>query len=281
MIYKFEQVLKVSPNPKKPKTNLILMKKMKLTTAALALIATAVFSASANAANYNTGDILLGMYDTSGTVTNSYEVDLGQLSTFTGVAPGGTLTFALGSDISTVFGSSVGSNLAWDVFDTGGLTGGGGLAAKEILVSTPGSITPPTTGNTSENTAILGVISGFKGTTTTLSDPTYTAIQIANGSATSNSFEARVNSSGKNFGLASNAPGGILTSYSSSAVASLDDLTSGNPDVLTNLGTLQFDASTGVLTFTAAGAVPEPSTYALVAGGLLALLALKRRKSVA
>ena len=243
---------------------------MKLTAVALALIAAAAFTTSANAAIGTTGDLILGIYDTSLSNSNSLEVSLGLNTTLP--TNGGTETWDLTSaEIADV--TSGGSTLAFSIAATGGSVGTSSLVADEDLVSSPVAILSSAVGaaSTAESN-INGLITGSGASV----GSTPTAIEVAN--SNTKSFKAEVNNNTGDFGLTSGnitGNGSILAPLSTSVT--LYDI---NPtaDTVSALGTFSFNTGTDVLTYNAI-ATPEPSTYALMIGGLLALWVIKRRRS--
>ena len=259
------------------------MKKMKLTAAALALVSAIVLGTGAKAAG--SGDLILGLYDSTNTVTNSFELDLGSVSSLlsNATANSGSYTFSLGNDISTEFGSSTNSNLEFAISATGGSAGGGGLAAFEIVVTAPtvggvpgtGVILPGGSNTTNPKVDIASEYSTFNGgSATAIAGSTDGAKSVMN--ATSYSFKYAEQRSPAPFTLGSIiAPEGVLNSYSSSSVSDLEDFTN-FAATATDLGSFQFNTTNNTLTFTQAAA-PEPSTYALIGLGALVLLWAKRR----
>jgi len=243
---------------------------MKLTTALLALIAAALFTTSAHATAPD-GDLILGIYDTDLSVPTSYEANLGLISGLTNGE-----TFSLSSTALAVFSSDSTPTLDFAIATTGGAAGGDGLLVKEIgvTIADGGTITPPST-NTTLNTNIQGVLTEFgAGSKTALTaGSNYTDLSVANG--TTGSFEKSVTLNGGSYGLSSGANPNILSDFSVGTVVDLDEFTSGAL-ATTELGT--FTVTDTGITFNTV-ATPEPSTYALMVGGLLALWMMKRRRS--
>src|ERR1700733_1801040 len=114
------------------------MKPLKYTVAALAILAAASFSTSANAA-LTAGSLVLGVEDTTGSVSNDLEVNLGTFATLSN-----NETWNLGTSQATVFGST--STLEFNIAGTGGAGGGGGLNSAKEIAFTAESL-PSFTGN--------------------------------------------------------------------------------------------------------------------------------------
>ena len=252
------------------------MKTNKYTAAFLALIAAAAITTSANAA---TGDIILGIYDTSGTVPTSYEVDLG---TFANLSV--NETFDLGSSIETLFGSSAPAQLTFSIAGTGHL-GGGGLSTKQVAFSTSvGATLPSFTGNnTTPDTALTGELSTFGGgTATTLFSGTsstgkaYTAKTVDN--TTTGSFKNAVSSGNGSYGFVGNS---LLSPYTTDSV-NFYTLANGSTTP-TQVGTFQFSGlgSDHVTLTYSPTAAPEPSAYALGLCAVALFVVLRRRSLVA
>jgi hypothetical protein len=253
------------------------MKPIKLAlAAALAAIGALAFTSNAKAQTY--GDVILGIYDTSGVDTNSLEFDLGYYTTLTNGE-----TFSLGSAVSGQYGASTASNLKFALTTTGGGTGDGNLAGKEILITSAGTFNAPTSNGT-ENTNVTSLLSGIASGQSNLNTSS-NGTQVADAvlANTSNkSFKYLVTNNGGSssyaFGYNSTyAPSGILASYSSGSALAFDDDPQGGP--VTQLGTFSVLAG-GVLEYNTntLSVTPEPSTWALLLGGLGALFYFGRRQ---
>jgi len=256
------------------------MKTMKLTTVALAMIAAAAFTTSAQAQSASNGDIILGIYDSaaSGAAPNSYEVDLGAFSTLTAGE-----TWTLGTSLASTFSSDATPSLVFDIAGSGS-TGAGGLASKEIAVTAPGAYSTAngSTTTTPNNNIVLeygGFSSGTSLLTGTSSTSTsFTAISLAD--TNGGSFDTAVNNNNGSYGISGSPT--ILTAYTEGSTVITDFFT-------TLKATSAQPVADGFFELTGSGAgtklifdpvaAPEPSTYALMVGGLLALWMIKRRRS--
>ena len=256
------------------------MKNTKLTAAVLALIAAVAFTPSAKAAS--PGDVILGIYDsaTTGAAPNSYEVDLGAFSTLTAGE-----TFTLGTSLASAFSSDTNASLVFDIAATGN-TGAGGLLAKQIAVTSPASYTF-TGSNSSPSANIEGEYGSFTttnvnaGTTGTSSTGTGFT-QITDPNSDNSSFFTEISKGGTGSYQIGGAPD-LLTSYLLGSTTTTDFFTILNKNAggesLVSDGTFEL-TGTGAntkLIFDPAPA-PEPSTYALMLGGLAALWIVNRRR---
>ena len=269
------------------------MKNIKLSAALLALAGVAVFGTAAKAqtplgtTTFSDGDMILGVYDTTNTVTSSYEVNLGNITQFeTTKVP---IVFTLTPDLTSLFTSK---GVADDdlTYSVQGYT----AASDDIYITnqedTPGTSEAPifigfksTNGATSSFVTNISafenglVASGtYKGETahgTTYADATFISNTL------SQSFEPTVNGHNGDFGLANDVPTSVLNVLGD-GVSDLDEIVPGGQTSI--LGTFTF-GDDGILTFDPEGfigSVPEPSTYALfLCGGVLLFLAIKRRNA--
>ncbi|MCE0483752.1 MAG: PEP-CTERM sorting domain-containing protein [Methylacidiphilales bacterium] len=245
------------------------MKALLLALAGSALLAT---TASAQL-TYNDGDLLLDFRATSGTgASTNFEVDLGaadqaQFASGTVYVPS-LLTTAQANELSSLF-SGNSANVVWSVGGSNVGTLGGNYTNGSTLFITQGTSAP--TPVLKSNVAVFGqaaqanVGSGASGFTATTVDSNSVTISQSD----SNSYDSQLTATvGQYFSVPINNPeaaynGGSLTLYAIQPDAAVD----GANATTYKLATFTFSA------------VPEPSTYVLMLGGLLALVVLKRRST--
>lgn len=256
------------------------------TTLAIVAIAGAAMTQSAKAQftsgpsnTATSGDLILSFDDPSESTTD-FEVDLGQFTLYTGSSQINIVNIA--SDLSAVYGSGwySDSNLSFGILgynNTGNVVGGDKNDTNFVSVS--GSAFGATTGsNLTNRIATIGKIS------TPLLDLT----NVPTDGTAANSFRVST-ASGYSYDAIQKLDG-----YGTGSEVSFNGST--NPSVLLDTlqpGSTAFATGTSVLSsagfsISSAGEViydaqvaPEPSTYALVIGGLLLLVVLKRRQAVA
>ncbi len=242
------------------------MKKIKILTATLAVAALGGFNAMAQL-NYQTGDLLAG-FGNSGSA-NYVLVDLGSITNFQ------VASAAYTWDFSSVLSSTVGgvnNNVYWSVFGV------------NDLINNPNSGIQQGDQNTVWNTArTLGqTVPGDQSFLVTPYNQIITLANVSIGAATDISAGVITAPSGTVDGFNSQMiPGGDFagtwTYNTTRRGANLlylmqnDPANSGSP--AQNLGSFSL-SSGGVLTF---NTVPEPSTWAMIGSGALALLAIRRR----
>lgn len=241
---------------------------------ALALAGAALITASASAQlTYNDGELLLDFRATSGQgAGTNFEIDLGAADSAQFAS--GTvnlnllLTAAQSTELTTLYGSN--TNVVWSVGGGNIGTLGGAYSNGSTFFATQSGVPGNLASNVVPNgqAAQSNIMSGASGPTATTIDPT--SITIANADSSGNSyFQQLTATNGQYFSLpitnpeASYIPGASLQLYAFQPNAALN----GSPAAKTALATFTF------------GAVPEPSTYVLMLGGLIALVALKRRNS--
>jgi hypothetical protein len=268
------------------------MKPLKYTVAALAILAAASFSTSANAALAN-GSLVLGIADTTQTVTNSLEFNLG---TFNTLSYGET--WNLGTSVSTVFGSS--TSLEFNIAGTGntggtGAAGGAGfsnLASKQLAFT---AVTLPTLNgsNTTPNTDLAAIANTFSGGTavsvpssTSSNGTAFSAVTVGNSTTGSFFFEFDPNNPGTGqtngqYALDPNSDGQLGDAFPTSDVLALYTKLN-NSTSATEVGTFSLSSVSGneILTFNTL-ATPEPSAYALGLCAVALFFVLRRRSTVA
>lgn len=242
-----------------------------LTTAAIALAA----AVSANAANYNPGDLVLGVYDYSGTVSTALEFNLGA---FTKYANGGGqgLVLNIADEMTSVFGAgwASNSNLHW------------GLAA-EITAAARYSVValglPETTVGIHNSSFSTVTISTVSNNVNPYTNTTFASLTTAVGDGYS--IPASTTGSIKNYDAAAFGTNkgivGKLTPNASGLTALDLFLFNGNGNNASDPGiyenTFTIDTTTGDINVLA---VPEPSSYAMMAIGGLGLFRMFRRRSM-
>lgn len=266
------------------------MKKINL-AALLAIVGAGVAAQSAHAdLSYTPGDLFIGFRNTGSGITQDYLVDIGQASLYT-QNNGSTFTLSIGStaaDLSSIFGST---------WQTGGKTNWGVIGAEE-------SGDPLATLYVGKKEATFGVFPTATGTTylrdTTgnqtgyLSNEQSMRIDYTGGTATGNSAVGTFQQTSDTASWAAFSPSPSFGNYSAFESTINGTTTAGHaldlfkiaPDDATP-GTQapvyegRFVISNdGTITYTSAGAVPEPSTLVALAGGA-GLLGLVRRRRTA
>jgi hypothetical protein len=230
----------------------------KIALAALA-IAAGAWSAQAQAA-YN-GDLVVG-FTTGASGANDYELDLGRASSLaTGF--GNTTTFNLGTALS---GFNL-SGTSWGVIGTLAVSGKGNSWFSIDRGAVPGNIANAATWS-SINTAVVSLYTGF-------------ATAGAGASATPNNSDA--NSWNQQTIVGPN-PTSYVNTYGNPNIGSAlgQPLGPGSMDFYqiiannttpTEIGVFTLNSTGTTLTFTA---VPEPTTYGLLAGAGLLILSVRR-----
>ena len=253
------------------------MKNLKFTVALAALAGVALASGTAKATtSFNPGDVFLGVEDVTGTITNNYEVDLGNISFFKN-ATGTTDLGSMNADLTTAFGSGYASNanLQYGIIGTSTNLGASGYVANTIFISNPQSINGvPSIPYLDQSGGAQGTqrsnVQSFEGGSIGAFAP-----EPANGtvfpdatiinSSLNNSFTTE--EAGSGFGTGDTDLNGLT---GDSDLNVLVPLPSGNrgPILGSDLGYFSF-SSTGDLLFTSYNIVstPEPSVWALLAIG--------------
>jgi hypothetical protein len=261
------------------------MKFKKLAVIAAFVLADAAFIGSSAKAQVsaNTGDLILAFRTTDNSVPYNLEVDLGQASQFIGLPGGTVLDLSLGgsffgssgglaaADLATVF--STGSNwnqnpnLVWSVAGTSGPAGNDTLWATfaSTAQNDASKITQATPAGklSAEQTTLSGQ--------TSLTSPQ--AAEILSGANGSYTTEITSGGTAKNYNyFSSNNSTETSVVSSGDSILSLYQLAAGSGPAL-QIGTFDL-GSNGSLTFTS---VPEPSTYAMILGGLGLLMGSRLR----
>ncbi len=275
-----------------------------------ALAAVLAFSVSAHAAtvDYDAGDLVMSFYTKSGTgSTLNVSVGLGDLATaFRGDLNGGsvltgstywtsnnngTFTFNLGTALGTVLDNAFGigwynrSDLYWGI--SGVLTSSatasavGGDPRRTVYVSHDASAASYSGLGTSTVASVATNMTGFQGAFDTLQADSGQTLVATYQDSISNSYESwQYNGDSRlaDWGYVTGANSTVSTTL---AVDRILALTNGaNPTGTVgngqSIGTFSL-GSDGTLTFSA---VPEPSTYGLLIGGLLTVgfMMWKRRR---
>jgi hypothetical protein len=249
--------------------------------AALAVSVLTAPSAMAQGFSVSEGDILVGFTQSTNPNTD-YVIDLTKLdSTWSGLGfkagtADATLTIgpALAADLTTAFGSSNPANLSWGLIGTSGSPGNDGRLT--IYLSEPTGATPPvaTSAQATQNTAITSIANlyGPLANAAVSSGGIYTN---SNGLASqANSFTTRINQAlGNSTDLTP-----IITSTSNTL--DLYRLPNTNNGVVTDMGTISFNAATDSFTYSTMAPIPEPATALFGCAMLGAVVVARRRKTV-
>ena len=248
------------------------MKQYKHLIIALVGLVSIAASAKATTVTSTQGDLILAFRVTdstdllggiSGNGTKNLEIDLGSATT----ALSSNFTLSLGADLTALYGSSwnTASTLVWSV--------SGDTATKTLWATSPNGTVWQSKSSTLQNAAVAKITplySDLNGQTTT-----GTGINgaIIDASTDLSSYTQKVGTNG-NYGY-TYFSGGIEAGVSgTSAVSAAIYYLPVGSGPGTNKGTFSL-ASNGTLSYQA---VPEPSTYAMVAIGSIGLLRLARRR---
>ena len=261
----------------------------------LALLAAVGLSVAASAGTVTTtySDLILGFRDTTTTSVN-LEVNLGNVSQFTDAAAGSTFTVSNlnAADLTTVFGSGWNSStLQFGIAGSTGKIGNGavgpnGQALSTLWVSYDTNLSAPTRKIASQqNIAVTQYLNLLTSANQGLNSSNVTVLSNAfsaqTDATTTGSWTQSLGTNGSAFGYF-NPIGNIESTggFTGSVTMDLYELTpgSGNGGLV---GTFSL-TDTGVLSFTSSGlyasAIPEPSTYGILAGSMmLGFVVLRRR----
>jgi hypothetical protein len=266
------------------------MKKITLASL-LALAGVGLSTQSAHALSFTEGDVFIGFYDSAVSPTTDYVLDIGQASLYTqrNGSSFTVLTSANGTNLSSIFSSDGGAggwyangNTLWGTVAGPTSTDlGNTLYASTATDNLPTSITAGT--NTNQG--------GFKTSKIDAMEADYqnngTAFNGSNGTtqltSDANSFAAKGFNASVPFGFATGFSGDI-NNDGAGAETTLDFfkvIPTGQPGfpsgAVIDEGTFTI-ASNGVVTYQSA--VPEPSTFACLGGGLGLLGLVRRRRAV-
>jgi len=278
---------------------------MKLTMVALTGLAFLTPSAKATVyfsgnATYG-GDLVLGFQATGGTsATSDYIVDLGSWTQFasggayatTGTTILNVTVPGLAADLSATFGSDWYSNtttgLEFGIAGVQGITLTGNASANTLFISraetsngnqTSAPLRNTNSGQTSPTSAIAAMGGLLNGGTASSNNP---SAQVQTSSTTSAWDTYMPPTTTSAFSYGNFGPIEAVISSTSSNVIDLYELVPQTGSTHTGgvfLGAFQL-SSNGTLMFSSNAnnfsSVPEPSTYALFGGGLIALVLLRR-----
>jgi hypothetical protein len=264
--------------------------------AALSLVSHSALAAS-SLFNYTSGDIIL---DLSLSGYNDLEADLGHSSSFLSQAPGTTVVLAgqasggafTSSQLQTDFGALGAGSTALDgvAFTAFGTTGSSADFLTEARSNPSVQNTPTPIGGGSVVSSVSSDILGIVGSSSTTgivywsknnNPPTGSEVNTATVVEIPTSGPANVDSfTTKSANLIGDAGSGIqnttangFTAGSTAIVSDLFEYTSGSA---TYVGDFTFEPN-GEVEFSTPSAVPEPSTYGLLGGFGLLVLAFRRQ----
>ncbi len=245
-----------------------------LMTAVLAIAS----MAAANASNtFNVGDVLFGITNTS-TKAVTYNLDLGNISDLISLGAGSTKTWTLSS--SDLNSSILGTTTAWN--NNNKVYWGVAAETADMMwaTSTSSSVQNPGTDTISGAQNALGnVIIAYQNGTATANQgasSNVTGAVSVNINGSTDWYSETAN--GANLGLETTVIRAESTTSSTSTLSlySYD----ANAGTATKIGSFAL-TDDGTLTYTSLQAVPEPSTYAMLGiGGLAMIRVLRRRRTV-
>jgi len=238
----------------------------------IAMAAAAVLATSVKASQvpqYNQGDLLLGFYDTTGTVTNDYLLDLGPVAN-DNFSSNFTLVTGLGTDLTTVFGSNWFTSGNIDYGFASSNTNGG----FQVFASDPAGNSPwlRQSVQSSAAQAVFNVGSQYSLASQTHGETNPDGLLQADGATNSWDSAASSGLDGNYFGAGGD---GFISDVVSNGIY-FDEINEGSGNS-TVLGSFAIN-SNGDVNFTA---VPEPSTFAALGLGAAVLAFARRRRSMA
>jgi len=267
------------------------MKNIRLLTASLLALAGIIPASASASVVANSGDLILGFRTNDNAIAEDLEVDLGNFSNFTNLAPGTVLNLNLNgsyygsagglsaSDLSTTFGTSWDTltDIVWSVAGQNNPSGATSVDLYATFTPANGANVNQAIGTTQNNPASrlrteLGALNGQA----SLASPE--AAEIASLSSSQSNYSGAIRGTGattKDYGYFIPTTEALYSSSSSSSLDLFQLSHTGPGTPGTDLGTFTLD-SAGDLTFSTP--VPEPSTYAAVAlGGAMLFFARRRR----
>lgn len=242
-------------------------------------------SLPAKALVYSTGDILVGFRATAGDGTQfAYLVNLGSYNQFTGNVSFEltALSAGIGADLTAIYGDgwNTSADVSWSVF--GGRTTGNTLYSSRQRDDVSIPSTPwegkanGARGGTLANINSAGIAYAQNGTN---GGGSYTPVNLSAGiqpASYGQGYVSQLTTGVDDFGSTSGWSNIEGTFANGTAGSILDFYVTNSAAAATRLGSFSINDN-GVLTFTAA--VPEPSTYALLAiAGTAFLVFLRRQK---
>jgi hypothetical protein len=259
------------------------MKRKILTTALVALAGLTLLSQSVQAQlTYSADDLFIG-FQKAGSL-NSYVINIGQASLYN--LPGASFTLSsgsIGADLTAVFGSgwATDASLYWGVAGTPGSSIAGGDQANTLYASKAESLygTQETPYNRAINqniprAEIVNFTSSYAGAANATNPK-----GMIQSTSIANDWQEFNNSSGTSFGYFDGLEGNFAAGVGGTAL-DLFRMQSGSTALGTYRGTFTINGS-GLISFSGAppSAVPEPSTYAMLALGALLMTVVIRRKA--
>ncbi|MEI8288649.1 MAG: PEP-CTERM sorting domain-containing protein [Verrucomicrobiota bacterium] len=258
--------------------------KHKILTAAIAAAVLSGASAMAQL-NYNNGDMLAGFY-TAG-ATNEVIVNLGSIATFQNQYT--SASYNLGAVLNSTFGSSA-AGISWTIFGINDTTVPYNSSVSQANANTlwaslawlsPSAqgAAPHVSGNATSQGNVVSDVNSIVNAADPGQNPANTVNNFASGIAVVRTSNQGIQYWMYNGGAFSGNFGGDFGWDTVNTGVGNSELYQSDPgvharDYATAIGAFSLDAG-GVLSY---NPVPEPSTWAMLGSGALALLALRRRK---